>query len=113
MIQRSALTMCAISLALTFAFVVAFWSHVLARVSLAAPASGLEIRGSSPESVIDPDLFVASEIGKAYHRPECFYAARQTKHRLTFKSRSEAEASGRHACTNCFPARHFATAVDR
>ncbi len=120
MIKRTALSLCGISLAMTLAFVVAFWSHVLQRTthaefvpSLVAPGSGLQLRGSTPLIEIDPDSFIASEIGKVYHRPDCFYAARQTKHRITFKSKAEAEASGRHACSNCFPARGLAAAVDR
>jgi len=105
MTKRILLALCGLSLLLTFGFVVAYWSHVLARTAprgarLEPPASRLEIR--APKVAIgDPDLFVASEIGKAYHRPDCFYAAKQTKHKITFKTRAEAEASGRHACTNC------------
>jgi hypothetical protein len=116
-IKRYILSICVVSLAACFLFVAAFWSHVLARsqssLRFDLPASSLEIRGSSPEAVIDPDLLVASEIGVAFHRPDCFYAARQTKHKITFKSRAEAEASGRHACSNCFPAQHLAVALDR
>jgi hypothetical protein len=117
MIKRTALQLCGISLAMSLAFVVAFWSHVLTREpralnTFAAPAaSGLQLRGSTVEAVIEPDLLVASSIGKAYHRPDCFYAARQTKHVITFKSKAEDEASGRHACSNCFPAMGFAAAV--
>lgn len=45
--------------------------------------------------------FFASAIGKAYHRPECFYVTKQLQHAVGFKTREEAEASGRHPCTNC------------
>ena len=52
---------------------------------------------------VEPAYYVASEIGKTYHRPDCFYAAKQTKHRIVFESKSAAEASGRKPCTNCLP----------
>ncbi len=91
-------------LALVFAWVVAYWSHVhgvthpssLDLPSLKTPAPSHETRDLSLEGP-----FIASEIGKSYHLPSCFYAAKQTKHRISFKTLEEAEASGRHACTNC------------
>lgn len=55
--------------------------------------------GSGVSSVESP--YVGSAIGKTYHRPDCFYITKQTRHLVGFSSREEAERLGRHPCDNC------------
>jgi len=65
-------------------------------VSLVARQSAPEARPATVEAA-----YVGSSIGKTYHKPDCFYVTKQLHHHVTFATREEAEASGRHACTNC------------
>lgn len=65
-------------------------------VSPVARQSSAESRPAAVEAA-----YVGSSIGKAYHLPDCFYVTKQLHHQVTFATREDAEASGRHACTNC------------
>jgi len=52
----------------------------------------------------DAEFFVASRDSKIYHRSTCYHAKRiSAGNRITFKSRPEAEASGRKPCKSCLP----------
>ncbi len=107
MTKRIVLALGAVSIVLAFAFVVAYWSHVLNLAPVAVSHTRLEAPSPRPEArKIPSEPFVATEIGVAYHRTDahCFYIEKQSRHTLIpFKTRAEAEASGRHACTNCLP----------
>jgi hypothetical protein len=65
----------------------------------------------SKSSLAGADGFVASQSGKVYHLPSCAHAARINSDNIVrFKTRAEAEASGRRPCKTCKP---DATSADR
>lgn len=64
--------------------------------------STIKVSKVEPQSFsVEPTYYVASEIGKVYHNPDCFYAKQQTKHVIKFLTRENAEATSRKPCTNC------------
>ena len=86
----------------------ALWVGAFANWALSRqrePTPSLERRDSNREprvpSLDDSGYYVGSEIGKTYHKPDCFYVTKQLKHLVRFETKEAAEESGRHACTNC------------
>jgi len=101
-----------LSAALTFAFVVAFWSHVR-NLPESPPTINRQLPRIEIQAPIIDGRYVATTIDhskqnkgrRVYHivqTPLCTYAER-IEHRLTFDSPEEAEAAGYEPCSRCLP----------
>ena len=77
------------------------WQDTTRFAALRSPPAG-EV--APAQAAPSPGGYVASRNSRVYHRPECSAAARiKPGNLVTFKTKAEAEASGRRPCKVCKP----------